>query len=200
MSRILVVGEDALSCALGERLVEVGLPGWQLAGPSINTKGVTKLVPALPRYVEQAEHVQPVLCVADTDGKCTLDLLAEWLPRRKTDRFLLRLAVTEAESWLLADREGLAVALNVPVTKLPLHPDAEPDPKRLVLNLAKRSKNHRVREEVVSSSDPSKPGSGYNLHLVAFVRSGWEASRAAASSVSLARALNQLQDLGNRHG
>ena len=68
MKRILVVGEDALCCALGEKLVAAALPGWSLAGPAIDTKGVTKLIPALPRYSEQAQFVQPVLCIADTVG------------------------------------------------------------------------------------------------------------------------------------
>ena len=43
MTQILVVGEDALCCALGERLVAACLPGWKLAQTSIDTKGVTKL-------------------------------------------------------------------------------------------------------------------------------------------------------------
>jgi hypothetical protein len=199
MSRILIVGEDSLSCALGERLVGVGLPGWQLSGPSIDTKGVTKLVPALRRYVQLATHVNPVLCVADTDGQCALDLITQWLPPSATDRLVLRLAVTEAESWLLADREGFAEALHIPLNKLPTNPDLEPDPKRLLLNLAKKSRTRQIREEVVSNSDPNKQGTGYNLHLAAFVRNGWDARRAAESSTSLDRALRRLQVLGTRH-
>lgn len=105
--------------ALGERLVVAGLPGWQLARPSIDTKGVTKLVPALPRYVEQATHVQPVLCIADTDDQCAVTLRAKWLPNANHARFVLRLVQSEAESWLLADREGFAKALAVPLNKLP---------------------------------------------------------------------------------
>ena len=108
MKRILVVGEDALSVALGERLVAAGLPGWEMPSPAINTGGVTKLVKALPRSIEQSRHVQPVLCVADTDGRCAVTLLGEWLPRTVPGHFMLRLAVSEAESWILADRSALA--------------------------------------------------------------------------------------------
>jgi len=195
MSRILIVGEDSLCCALGERLVASCLPGWRLAGPSIDTRGVTKLWPALPRYAQQAGRVQPVLCIADTDGQCAVDLLTRWLPTPAEKRMLLRLAVTEAESWVLADRDGAAQALAIPLNRLPHRPDDEPDPKRLLLTLAARSKKREIRDEVVSSEDRNKPGSGYNFHLSAFVRSSWDARRAAQISPSLARAMKRIEDL-----
>ncbi|AGX87433.1 hypothetical protein [Candidatus Symbiobacter mobilis] len=200
MKRILVVGEDALCCALGERLVAAGLPGWSLARTSIDTQGVTKLKPALPRYIEQAKYVQPVLCIADTDGQCAVALRSSWLQGVDPDRFVLRLAQTEAESWLLADREGFAQALAVPLNKLPHHPDAEPDPKRLILNLMRRSKVRMFRDEVIAATDPGKPGTGYNLHLGTFVRSHWSAWRAARYSSSLARALQGVQALDVHQG
>ncbi len=200
MKQILVVGEDALCCALGERLFTICLPDWQLAQAAINTRGITKLVPALPRYLEQAQHIQPVLCIADTDGKCAADLLSAWLPPFAHENFLLRLAVTEAESWLIADQEGFAQEIAVPLNKLPQHPDEAVDPKRLVLSLARKSKKRVIRDEVVSPIDPSKPGSGYNLHLCAFVKTHWNARRAAQTSPSLARAINRLETLGAKHG
>lgn len=195
MKRILVIGEDALSCALGERLVATGLPEWSLARASINTRGVTDLKKNLPRYLEQARHVQPVLCVADTDGHCAVELIRNWLPLPEPGKLLLRLAVTEAESWLLADREGFAHAFEVPVGKLPRDPDSERNPKELLLTLARRSRRRLYRDELVSADDHQKPGSGYNLHLSEFARSRWNVVAAAARSMSLQRALNQLEGL-----
>lgn len=198
MSRILVVGEDTLCCALGERLVAACLPDWQLAQPSIDTKGVTKLQPSLPRYLSLARSLHPVLCIADTDGQCAVELRAKWLPQAH-ERFVLRLAITEAESWVLADRQGFAQALEAPLNKLPQCPDEESDPKRLILTLVKKSKIRQFRDEVVSSADPSKPGTGYNLHLGAFVRGQWDAKRAVEHSPSLARAVKHLERLGAEH-
>lgn len=198
MTRILVVGEDALCCALGERLVAACLPGWKLAQASIDTRGVTKLQPALPRYLGFAQHRYPVLCIADSDGRCAVELLTKWLPQTH-ERFVLRLAISEAESWVLADRQGFSQALEVPLNKLPQCPDEESDPKRLILNLAKKSKTRLFRDELVSSRDPSKPGTGYNLHLGAFVRGQWDAQRAAQHSPSLARAVRHLERLGAGH-
>ena len=196
MNRVLLVGEDTLSCALGERLIATCLPSWQLARPPINTGGVTKLVKALPRYQEQAIHVQPVLCIADTDGHCALELVRTWLPPNSPRRLILRLAVTEAECWLLADRQGFAEFLGVPVAKVPGRPEEETDAKRVVLTLARRSRHRTMRDEIVSPRDRVKPGAGYNLHLASFARGQWSAERAAAASPSLQRAINRVTALG----
>lgn len=192
MKRVLVVGEDRLCCALGERLVEACLPGWTLARESIDAQGRTKLLPALPRYAQQAQHVQPVLCVADTDGDCASALVRRWFDGTGSARLLFRLAVTEAESWLLADREGAAQALGVALARLPHRPDELADPTRLVLTLAARSRSRVIRDEMVSQVDRNKPGSGYNLHLVRFARTAWDAHRAARLSPSLARAVSRI--------
>jgi len=197
--RILVVGEDALSCALGERLVAQVLPSWSLAKASINTRGISKLVSALPRYMQQAAHVQPVLCIADTDRRCPVELVSEWLPRGTGERFLFRLAVSEAESWLLSDREALAGFLGISVAKLPQDPDRVADAKREVLRLARLSRVRQIRREVVSSSDSSKPGTGYNVHLCSFVRQHWRAPEAAGMSVSLSKAVRRLAEFGAKY-
>ncbi|MHB1125146.1 MAG: hypothetical protein ACYC0T_20855 [Ramlibacter sp.] len=165
----------------------------------INANGITKLIRSLPRYVQQAEHVQPVLCIADTDHKCAVDLISEWLPYAHTDRFLFRLAVSEAESWLLSDGEAFAAFLGVPVANLPRRPDDLPDAKREVLRLASRSRVRLIRQEVVSPFDSNKPGTGYNTHLCGFVRQHWRAPHAAAKSASLSRAVKRLAEFGAAH-
>lgn len=195
-----MVGEDALCCALGERLAQAVLPGWTLARESINAGGITRLASSLARYMEQARHVQPVLCIADTDGRCPVELLDRWLQDRAEAQFVFRLAVTEAESWLLADHESLAEFLAVPAGKIPNHPDELQDPKRELLALARRSRHRPIREEVVSPIDPAKPGSGYNLRFGEYVRTHWRALRAAERSPSLARAIRSIRMLGEQAG
>ena len=199
MSRILVVGEDALCCVLGEKLVATMLPSWELAGVSIDTKGVTKLIAALPRYVEQARFVQPVLCIADTDGQCVKQWLGRNLPRSGHSDFLLRLAVIEAESWLLADQEGFAGALQVDQRKVPNRPDDVPDAKGCMLRLLARSRLRHIREEAVSRTDRTRQGPGYNLHLCDFVRTAWSAERAKMVSPSLRRACEHLRRMESAH-
>ena len=195
MSRLLVVGEDMLCCALAESIVACTLPTWKLSLPPINKGGVTKLRSALSRYAVQARHVQPVFCLADTDGQCAVEWLQRWRPSRMPASLILRLAVNEAESWVLADRSGFARCMGVPNGKIPAGVDQLVDPKALVLQLVGKSKSRRIRTEMVSASDPMKQGTGYNLHLCQFVRSHWDAERARELSPSLDRAMRSLQAL-----
>jgi hypothetical protein len=181
------------------KLVAHALPGWSLAtGEPINTGGVTKLVPALPRYAQQAQHVQPVLCIADTDGECPVKLLANWLPRNSGGKLLLRLAVVEGESWVLSDRAGAAEFFGVAPKAVPAQPDSLVDPKREVLRLARSSRVRVLRQEVVSAENPNKPGVGYNIHISRFVAEKWDVRRAAEESPSLRRAVLRLSELAER--
>lgn len=193
MKRILVVGEDPLTCALGEQLVRELLPSWIMPTAPINKKGITKLVPEFPRFIEQAKYVQPVLCIADSDGKCVKELLANWLPKALPNEFCLRLAVTEAESWLIADRKPMADFFGIPEKIVSKTPDEEPDAKRHLLNLARKSKTRDLRLEMISQSDGNKQGNGYNPHPCRFVKTYWSAQRAAQYSPSLARALLRVE-------
>ncbi|MGQ3050879.1 MAG: hypothetical protein ACT6S0_03755 [Roseateles sp.] len=195
MSSLVLVGEDDLCCALGEQLIEQTLPGWTLAIAPINKRGVTKLKADLTRYMQQALHVQPVLCVADTDGACPVTVRQEWLLQPVPQLFLLRLAVKESEAWAMADRSAFASALGVSVASVPRDPETLPDAKREVLRLAARSTKRRVKEEMLSLQDVSKPGTGYNKHLCAFVRQGWRAAVAREASASLNRAILALEQL-----
>lgn len=200
MLRLLVVGEDRLCCTLAERIATHALPRWTLSLPPIDTGGVTKLRTALPRYAEQARHVQPVFCLADTDGLCAVEWLRQWRPARMPHALILRLAVNEAESWVLADRNEFTRHMRVPAGKIPLGVDQLPDPKALVLQLVGKSKSRLFRTEMVSATDPLKQGTGYNLHLCDFVRKHWNADRARELSPSLDRAIRSLQALAPSPG
>lgn len=195
MPQLLIVGEDQLCCALAERIVGHALPDWTPAAPSIDKGGVTKLRAGLPRYENQARHVQPVLCVADTDGECAVEWLRRWRPPDATPKLVVRLAVPEAESWVLADRAGFAACMQVPASRIARAVDELPDPKLHVLQLVRRSRRRVLREEMVSATDPDKQGSGYNLHLCRFVRTAWDVAEARQASPSLDRAVRGVQAL-----
>jgi hypothetical protein len=185
-----------LSCALGEKIVGATLPNWGLARDSINTNGITALVRSLPRYAQLARNLYPVLCVADTDGHCPVKLLSKWLPDGATKDLSVRLAVTEAESWLLAD-PAIADFLQVPQNRLPRQPDSVRDPKSAVIQLAKRSKNRMLRTEMVAQGRDG-PGAGYSLHLRQFASTGWNPLRAASGSPSLHRSIATIKAWGEQ--
>lgn len=193
MSRLFVVGEDALCCALGRKLASE-IIGFDLAQPPVNSKGVTRLRPEVPRYIGLA-RLHPVLCIADTDGNCAARMRREWLPRGAPDNFMLRFAVAESESWLLADGDSLAEFFQVSVARMPRAPDDAPDAKNVLLGLARRSRRREIRAEVVSQADPNKPGVGYNVHLSDYVAQHWRPREAMARSPSLQRAVRRLEML-----
>jgi len=196
MNRALVIGEDALCCALGEKLIRSCVPHLNL-DTSINKNGRTKLFPELPRLSGAATPERLVLCIADTDRDCAHIILNQVLPRKVPRTYVFRLAVTESESWALADREMFAKHFRIPVNRIPHQTDPIQDPKHLVITLMRRSKNRIFREEMVSMRDPNKPGTGYNQHLEEFVRDHWRVTNACESSESLQRAVARLQSLAH---
>ena len=196
MTALVVVGEDALCCALGQRLVAHSLPGRVLAVPPIDTRGVTNLVPRLARYINMARYGQTVICIADSDQKCPVELLARWLAHAPPTGFVLRLAVREAESWLLADGAGMRDYFGIPLIKLPRQPDELVDPKNDLLKFLARYAPAGLRREMVQASPTQLlRGSGYNAGLRDFVAVTWRPDRAVGQSPSLRRALLRLSDL-----
>lgn len=190
-----MVGEDVLCCALGERIIGNVLPDWRLADTTINAGGITKLIPNASRYAEQAQHVQSVFCLADTDGKCPVELISKWRPLHASRNFVFRLAVTEIESWILADRVGFSSYFQISANKIPANVDTVADPKSLVLSLVAKSKKRLFRDEVVSMTDFNKRGSGYNIHLKSFVKTKWSLENARDHSISLRRAISNLIEI-----
>ena len=193
MTQLVVVGEDGLCCALGQRLVAHALPGWVHAVPPIDTRGVTNLIPRLARYINMARHGPAVICIADSDQGCPVELLTKWLAPAPPTGFVLRLAVREAESWLLADGPGMRDYFGVPLMKLPHQPDELVDPKKDLLKFLSRYAPARLRREMVQASPTQLlRGSGYNSGLRHFVSVAWRPDRAAGQSPSLRRALVRL--------
>ena len=175
-------------------MAQHALPGWSLAGPPINTGGITKFLTALGRYAQQAQHVQPVLCLADTDKRCAVKLKNQWLPANATHKFLLRFAVSEAESWLLADREAIARFFGIAEANIPRDSDILDDAKLEMLRLVRRSSGI-FRREMISNLDSQKPRTGYNVHLQRFVIERWRPGVARVHSASLGRALLNVSRL-----
>jgi hypothetical protein len=135
-----------------------------------------------------------VMVDLDEEAACAGELVAAWLPDPPT-LLKLRVAVREAEAWLLGDRANLARFLNVSRDLIPRNPDAVSDPKAMLVGIASRSRTRATREGL-----PPREGSGrsigplYVAELARFVRSPWDVDAAAAESVSLARCLRALAD------
>jgi hypothetical protein len=110
-----------------------------------------------------------------------------------------RIAVHAIEAWLLADAEQLAAFLSIPVTRIPSNPDAEPEPKTTLINLARQSRRRTIREDIVPrQGSGSRVGPGYSSRIIEFVKvteNPWRPEIAIKRSGSLRRCMEALQNL-----
>ena len=195
MHSVVLASEDALSEAVGQRLIEEA--GSDLVVTQwLRRRGFGYLRSRIRNFCELARRT-PVLLLTDLDrAECPATLIADWLCRDVMPRQLLfRVAVHQVESWLLADQDGIARLLKVSVRQLPRHPDTLPDAKQSLLQLAQRAPR-AVREALVAESGATAAqGLGYNSILTNFVRTQWDPSRAMHRSNSLARTRMRLTEL-----
>ena len=149
----------------------------------------------------QAARISPwvILVDLDDDYDCAPSLRAAWLPA-PSELMFLRVATRALESWLLADRPGIAAFLSVPVSRVPRTVDDLDNPKKTVIDLARRSRSRAIREDMVP-----RPGSGasegpaYTSRMSEFVgihgQGQWQPSTAAQVSPSLSRCIRALAEL-----
>lgn len=156
--------------------------------------GRERLKQNTPRF-NQAARFQPFVILADLEADdCAPTLIEDWLPAGAHPNLALRIAVRKVESWLLADRRACAGFLGVSERLLPGQPDNEPDPKLALVNLARRSRSRRIRDDVVPvAGSTSSVGRNYVGQLTRFILQDWDARRASQQSDSLRRAITALQ-------
>lgn len=131
----------------------------------------------------------------DTGLDCPATVVKEWLPHCER-RHIFRVVVREIESWILADRAGLAAFLHVPLVKLPLEPEAQRDPKQVLINLARGSKAKAIRAALVPADGQSaSEGPLYSSELERFIREQWDPAAARVNSASLDRCLARLVEI-----
>lgn len=135
----------------------------------------------------------PFLVLADLEDDCAPKQISEWFTIPKHHNLLFRIAVREIESWLLADRTGFASFLNIRKKLIPVNPDKINDPKRLLINLVKKSPKRTLRQAIVPSpGKTAKIGPDYNGQLSLFIFNSWNITEAMENSESLRRAVNSL--------
>lgn len=136
----------------------------------------------------------PFLVLTDLDTHlCPSELIASWLAVPQHPNLVLRVAVREVESWLLADRTNFAKYLGIPETLIPATPDELPDPKQTLVQLARRSGHKTHREDIAPrQGSTAKQGPDYNARLGEFVNTTCDPAKGAKSSPSLARAIAKL--------
>ena len=194
MRAIALATEDELSEAIGLRLIAES-PFHEADVLPLRRNGSGYLKSKVESWRQLAGQ-QVVLLLTDLDQiDCPVALRNEWLGTRPVpDRLLLRIAVREIESWVLADHDAMRKLIG-DRGKLPPAPDELGDPKAFLLNLVRKYAPRDVKQDLLAERGAmASQGLGYNRRLVAWVKSDWSPDRAAARSPSLLRARQALRD------
>jgi hypothetical protein len=147
-----------------------------------------------------AAHLTPwvVLVDLDHDTECAPLLRNEWLPH-PASKMCFRVAVHEVETWLLADRVRIARFLGVSQSVVPRDPETIDDPKKAMVDLAKRSRWRAISEDMVPREGSGRPvGPAYTSRLMEFAGRAWSPEEAMDVSDSLRRCVECLRKLVKR--
>jgi hypothetical protein len=184
--------EDALIESLLLRILAT-IPARYATRTIYNRGGFGYLKRTVNGFNNAAKGV-PFLVVTDLDRyECPPVLINDWLTSPKHHNLLIRVAVREAEAWVLADREGLARFLGISVARVPVDVEAQPDPKETLIQLARMSRKKFMRDDLCPRrNSTSKVGPNYNPRLASFVDTDWDLGAARLNSQSLDRTINRL--------
>lgn len=206
MKDVIIVGEDLVTRQVIKKLLQVTCPeGFNIIREDpVRGSEVKKLT---PNYNALAASF-PIILLADLDNNnCPPTEQAAWLNNQpKHPHFIFRFAVDEAESWLLADRQGFAAFLGIDVTQIP-----EPSPLRprepynleirppyktslfMMRELASISPKAELKRQLTPLDRTSK-SSEYNLAMLPFIDLHWNVQTAIENSYSLQKMVRRLQE------
>lgn len=106
---------------------------------------------------------------------------------------LLCIAVREVETWLLADPVSLGRFLGIASPRI-IDPESITDPKRYLVDLARSSKNRKIRERVVPTGT-ARQAPLYNPTLREYVERSWRVTEAMKRSASLRRFVERMKGM-----
>jgi hypothetical protein len=184
--------EDVLSEAVLREILKQSQRPFSV-GTCLNRGGYGYLKRIIPGLNNAAQGM-PYLVLTDLDNaECPLAIISKWLSKPKHPNLIFRIAVKEVEAWLLAHKEAFAKFLGISVNLIPDDVDAIPDPKQLLINLARKSNKTSLRDAIVPAANSTASiGKDYNGQLIKFVQEDWQMELAQANSRSLQKAVNAI--------
>jgi hypothetical protein len=184
--------EDALTESLFAKILKM-LPTAYAIRTIYNRGGYGYLRQNINGFNNAAKGI-PFLIGTDLDRyECPPALIVDWLLRPRHHNLLVRVAVREAEAWVLADKENFASFLGIRPVLIPDDVEAIPDPKLELIQLARRARRRELREDICPPAQSTRRvGPNYNSRLSAFVHQHWDPNTARERANSLARAIDCL--------
>ena len=188
--------------ALLRKCVEEYIPQFRIVR-TVVTNGRGNVQREIKAYAALAQKM-PVLIGIDLDAdECAPSLREDWAKLHpQADDLLLRVAVAEAEAWVLADRKRCAKFLGATSDEIAKDPEILVDPKRALLDLARATANPDLKRDLIPRNynqfNLPRIGPAYNLRMTEFVEKKWKPSVARERSDSLHRAILCLEALAAR--
>ena len=165
-------------------------------GPVHGKNGKDGLLEKLGGFNQAARFAPWVVLVDLNAGADCAPAYAELVLPDPSDGMNLRIAVRQAEAWLMADLSGLSQFLRIRQAELPGDPDGEPNAKIRLVNAARNSRNNRVVADMVPREKSGrKTGPAYAARVIEFVARHWDIDSASQHSDSLARCVHRLRNL-----
>lgn len=157
---------------------------------ALGKSGNTYIRQRMRGFNEAARHL-PHFVITDLDSiVCPPVLIQHWVDFTPRAGFLFRIAVREAEAWLLADKIRFAEFIGVSSSLIPDDSEQVNDPKEFIINLARRSRKRSIKDIVPTGT--SKVGPGFNLVMEEFIHHHWNVNDAANNSRSLRKAITRI--------
>ena len=182
----------------GESDREIARVVVRVAGKDVNlvrvARGKSRLDQLIPKY-NRASTQTPWVVFRDSDAECPVVLRAKLAAgiNRWESGFVLRIAHSMSEAWLLADPDGFSEYFNVPRSRIPSDPELLRHAKQKVLALCAGSRSRLIRQDMTSNG--SEIGPLYVAHVNEFASTVWNPTEAALASDSLRRAIERIRDL-----
>lgn len=163
------------------------------------------------REFNNLSHSIPVVLLTDLDQyNCPPELLNKWFEKfSRNEDFHVRVAVDEAEAWLMADREGFSNYFSLPIERIPqsisksrIAPDKNemsfPYKSSYFLGreIIPYSTSSNIKKDMTPKSGSTK-GPLYNSRISPFIKNNWDIRRAQENSYSLRRTIARMQALAS---
>jgi len=192
---VFCAAEDSLSYVVVEKMIRDEKPGVDTKRLDARIGGSGALRRNLSKYIDLSKRKRVVVVTDLDDALCAPQIINDWFGGAACPNGLtFRVAVREIESWILADRSGIAEWMQIPLARVPVAVDDEPDPKKSMIDLARRAKNSDVRRHLPPNPG-ARVGTGYNALLAGFVNENWDVTRAKINSPSLEKAHRRIADI-----
>ena len=207
--KVYIVGEDDATRAIIYRAIEYcQLKNVEIAGELPARGGQIKQ--QMNKY-NTLSNAFPVILLTDLDNAyCAPSLIQSWNIENKSDKFILNIAVDEAEAWLMADRENFSKYFQVSIDTIPSSHQTKMMGRTcitemdfpckssffLTKNIIPNSHSEVIKKQMLPEQGAVK-GKEYNVAMTPFIKQYWNIENAMKNSDSLKRMIERLKSLSN---